>query len=87
MSGLDPDLVVEAGDPADVRASVAEAIERGRITFPPYETDTWPRARPLLKWFLRLLPEGAEREAQREWTDQELDEAARDAGRPLTDPG
>src|SRR5262249_56546013 len=43
---------------AGARARVAEAIEAGAITFPPFETETWPASRLLTEWLLRLLPEG-----------------------------
>jgi hypothetical protein len=54
----DPD--VRSGDIslADARARVAAAVELGAIMFPPVETETWPAARPLTEWLLRLLPEG-----------------------------
>ncbi len=54
----DPDTTVRDIGPADARARVAQAIETGAITFPPFETDTWPASRPLTEWLLRLLPEG-----------------------------
>jgi len=54
----DPDLTVADLAPADARARIAEAIETGRITYPPAETDTWPECRPLVEWVLRALPEG-----------------------------
>jgi hypothetical protein len=53
-----PDLTVADIDPADARARIAEAVEIGRITYPPVETDTWPDCRPLVEWVLRALPEG-----------------------------
>ncbi len=54
----DPDLTVADIDPADARARIGEAVEIGRITYPPMETDTWPACRPLVEWVLRELPEG-----------------------------
>jgi hypothetical protein len=54
----DPDLIIRDIGLADARARAGEAIEKGAITFPPFETDTWPAARPLTEWLLRLLPEG-----------------------------
>jgi hypothetical protein len=54
----DPDVTVADIDPADARARIVEAIETGRITYPPVETDTWPACRPLVEWVLRALPEG-----------------------------
>jgi hypothetical protein len=54
----DPDVRYADIGLADARARVAQAIELGAITFPPFETETWPASRPLTEWLLRLLPEG-----------------------------
>jgi hypothetical protein len=54
----DPDVRFADIGLADARARVAQAIELGAITFPPFETETWPASRPLTEWLLRLLPEG-----------------------------
>lgn len=43
---------------ADARARIEQAIELGRMTHPPYETDTWPLSRPLAEWMLRAMPAG-----------------------------
>lgn len=43
---------------ADARARIERAIETGRATYPPFETDTWPSARPLAEWMLRRMPSG-----------------------------
>lgn len=52
----DPDTVFAELDLADARARATEAIEIGAISFPPFETDTWPVARPLVEWVVRQLP-------------------------------
>ena len=46
----------------------AEAVEKGAITFPPFETDTWPASRPLTEWLLRFLPEGGTGYVRPNWT-------------------
>ncbi|WP_458040548.1 MULTISPECIES: hypothetical protein [Bacteria] len=43
---------------ADARARIEQAIETGRMMYPPFETDTWPSARPLAEWMLRRMPPG-----------------------------
>lgn len=58
-------------DPADARARLREAIEAGERTFPPFESDTWPAARPLVEWAARLLPEGGHGYTRAEWSDSE----------------
>ncbi len=58
QSADDPDVRFGDISLADARARVAAAIEVGAITFPPFETETWPASRPLTEWLLRLLPEG-----------------------------
>ena len=45
---------------ADARAKIDEAVQFGRITYPPFETETWPAVRPLVEWLLSLMPAGGE---------------------------
>src|SRR5439155_13314555 len=54
----DPDISHRDLGLADARARVAQAIEVGAITFPPFETETWPASRPLTEWLLRLMLQG-----------------------------
>lgn len=56
----DSDLTFGHVDPAWARAYVGQAVEVGAMTYPPLTSETWPQARPLLRWALRLLPEGGE---------------------------
>lgn len=65
----DPDTTWADLDLADAGARITAAIERGAITFPPLETDTWPAARPLLEWVCRPLPEGGRGYERPEWSD------------------
>lgn len=58
-------------DAATARAAVGKAIERGAMTVPPPESDTWPQFRPMLEWMLRMLPEGGTPPEHREWTEEE----------------
>jgi hypothetical protein len=57
-SGNDPDTTWTDLSPADARARILDGIERGAITFPPFETDTWPACRPLVEWAIGMLPAG-----------------------------
>lgn len=59
---------------ADARARVVDAIEVGAITFPPYESDSWPAGRPLLEWICGLMPEGGRSFERKEWSDEARDE-------------
>ncbi len=68
----DPDTVYHPLDLADARVRISEAIERGAMTFPPYETDTWPQCRPLVEWITRQLPEGGVGYVRPVWDDKEL---------------
>jgi Domain of unknown function (DUF6398) len=75
---------------ADARARVAQAIEVGAITFPPFETETWPASRPLTEWLLRLLPEGGTGYIRPKWSEAEKKELANRFfgsvfGKPLDD--
>jgi len=72
-AGEDLDIVFGELDLADARARVTEAIEVGAITFPPFETDTWPAARPLVEWVVGQLPEGGSGFERPEWSEQDRD--------------
>lgn len=56
---------------AEARARITDAIEMGAMMFPPLESDSWPAARPLVEWIVRLLPEGGAAYERREWTEEE----------------
>ena len=58
-------------EPAEARAKIEEAIERGAMTWPPYETDTWPACRPLLEWVLATMPTGGAGWVRPEWSDRD----------------
>jgi len=77
IDGDDPDLTVVDIDPADVRARIAEAIETGRITYPPMETDTWPECRPLVERVLQALPDGGSGRARPEIDEPQREDIAR----------
>ena len=64
----DPDQTVTLADPASVRALTEEAIERGAMTYPPLESETWPMCRPLVEWMLRLLPAGGSVPERPDWS-------------------
>jgi hypothetical protein len=86
----DPDVGNRDISLADARARVAEAIEKGAITFPPFETDTWPGSRPLTEWLLRLMPEGGTGYVRPTWTKAAKRKLANrffgsEFGRPLDD--
>lgn len=60
-------------DPAGARARIANAIAIGERSIPPFETETWPGVRPLVEWWISLLPEGGTGYEYREWSERELD--------------
>jgi hypothetical protein len=68
-AAVDPDISYRDLGLADARARVAQAIGAGAITFPPFETETWPASRPLTEWLLRLLPEGGTGYARPAWSE------------------
>jgi hypothetical protein len=72
----DPDVVWRDVNLGDARARISEAIELGRITYPPFETDTWPACRPLVEWLARLLPEGGTGYVRPQWDAAALDDLA-----------
>jgi hypothetical protein len=75
-TGDDPDTGWNDISLADARVRITEAVESGAMTFPPYETDTWPASRPLVEWITRLLPEGGRGYERPEWEDSALEEIA-----------
>jgi hypothetical protein len=56
-------------DAANCRARVTEAIDSGRRTYPPLETESWPAARSLVEWIVRMLPEGGHGFEYPAWDD------------------
>jgi hypothetical protein len=70
-SGDDPDLRYADLDPAVARARISEAIEQGARTYPPFETEAWPQARPLVEWVFRHLPAGGRGDEWPEWPDEQ----------------
>ncbi len=73
MTGDEPDTHFVDLDLADARARITEAIALGAITYPPFETDTWPGCRPLVEWVVRHLPEGGSGYVRPEWSDEDRD--------------
>ena len=67
----DPDTAWRDLGLADARARVTEAIERGAMTLPPFETDTWPVCRPIVEWLTRRMPSGGVGYERPEWSEQE----------------
>jgi Domain of unknown function (DUF6398) len=72
----DPDVIWEELSLADARAWLDEAIEIAAITFPPFETESWPACRPLIEWFTRGLPEGGSGYERPQWDSAQVDQLA-----------
>jgi len=73
LTADEPDTTFAELDLADARARITEAIELGAITYPPFETDTWPACRPLVEWVVRHLPEGGTGYVRPEWSEEDRD--------------
>lgn len=71
--GEDSGQLPEPVDAGLTRAVVTEAMARSAMFYPPVESDTWPMCRPLVRWVLRLLPEGTAYPQEHEWTPEEQD--------------
>lgn len=67
----DDEVTVTRIDLADARARIEEAVATGRITVPPFESDTWPAIRPLVSWLVRQLPPGGSGQLRPEVDDTE----------------
>ncbi|WP_022884453.1 DUF6398 domain-containing protein [Glaciibacter superstes] len=63
---------------ADARTRITEATFKGSITFPPFETETWPACRPLVEWIVSKLPEGGKEYERPEWSAKQLAELTDD---------
>ncbi|MGH3442290.1 MAG: DUF6398 domain-containing protein [Nitriliruptorales bacterium] len=72
----DPDSRLRDLDLAEARARITEAITTAAITYPPFETDTWPACRPLVEWVVRHLPEGGSGYVRPEWSEQDREALA-----------
>src|SRR5690606_1493983 len=57
---------------ADAAARTLQAIDHGALMWPPFESDTWPSARPLLRWIAGLFPAGGDGYPYVEWSDADL---------------
>jgi len=73
----DSDLADGPLSPADAKVRITEAVERGAMTIPPTETETWPACRPLVEWMTSLLPDGGTGYERPEWPDDAVDDLAR----------
>ncbi len=72
----DPDTSWADLDPAEARARITDAIATGAMTYPPFETDSWPMCRPLVEWVVRRLPEGGVGYQRPVWDESDLDALA-----------
>ena len=62
------------------------------MTWPPYESESWPQARPLVKWVLDRCPTGGVALDRPEWSDSDRDDLGADFlsspwGRPYATDG
>jgi hypothetical protein len=69
----DPDTSWNDLDLAEARKRITDAIDRGAMTYPPFESDTWPACQPLIEWACRLMPTGGVGYVRPEWDDDALD--------------
>jgi hypothetical protein len=76
MPGWADDATVADLELVEARARLTSAIERGAMTYPPYETESWPGCRPILEWLCRALPEGGVGYDHREWTEADRTQIA-----------
>ena len=76
--GDSEDTEIRDLDFADARAKITSAISTGSITYPPFETDTWPACRPLVEWIMAKLPASGKDYERPVWRDTQLAELADD---------
>ncbi len=63
-------------DPAEARARITQAVATAAMTYPPFESDSWPLCRPMVEWVIRKLPEGGTGYRFREWSVDDLQAVA-----------
>ena len=68
----DPDTRWDVLSLADARVWVDDAIKRGAITFPPFETEDWPACRALVEWVIRGLPAGGLEYPRTEYSPEDI---------------
>ncbi len=73
QSWEDEGITVEDLALEDARAEIEDAIEWTERYIDAPETETWPSTKPLLRWMLRLLPDGGTGYEYPEYTEEELD--------------
>jgi len=75
-----PAAKVESGElaPADARARIEQGLAAGLLIWPPFESDSWPQAQPLLEWLLRRCPPGGVVEPRPDYTDRQVDRVMQD---------
>lgn len=74
----DPDVSWNAIEAANARARIDDAIDIAAMTYPRFESDTWPACRALVEWMVRLLPPGGTGYEPAEWDEQSLSALADD---------
>ncbi|HZD22884.1 MAG TPA: DUF6398 domain-containing protein [Acidimicrobiia bacterium] len=58
-------------DPATAQARIHQAGEMAAITYPPFESDTWPACRAFVEWVVREMPEGGRGYVRPEWDEDD----------------
>ena len=61
---------------ADAKARIVDAIATAAITYPPFESDTWPACRRLVEWITGLLPDGGCGYERPEWSEDDREDLA-----------
>lgn len=61
---------------ADAKVRITDAIAAAAMTFPPFETDTWPACRPLVEWMVSYLPDGGRGYERPEWSEDDQHDLA-----------
>jgi hypothetical protein len=72
----DVDTVWRPLDPAEARARIVDGIALAAMTYPPFESETWPLCRPLVEWVAAKLPPGGTGYRSPDWSDDALDAIA-----------
>lgn len=69
----DASISVADIDMDDARARITEGIETGAMFHPPFESESWPMARPFVEWVAGMMPLGGTGFHRPEHSETEFD--------------
>lgn len=69
---VEPDIRYDDVGLDEARAWIERGIQRAAVTYPPFESESWPAVKPLVEWLVRRLPEGGSVPERPQWSPEVL---------------